>query len=478
MKTLEQQLRRYGEIVEDSQSTVSLDEVLSDSTVTTLTPVSSPSRSWVWALVSFVLVGVVGVLVWSLTPSVSPTVTQPATVTTVPSRPSTSISTEESSGPPLVESTYVGSETSLGTLRWTLVKGGVNSCPPHIREDEGGAGYYSLWCKGGVLTSADGFDWTPSMDYPSYDDNPEFHYPPPENNTLPPTTPVGATGNTVSYLETNFGWVTSVRQDSSSPRMWISADGQSWEEVKPPPHPDTERRLWVGRGGGAGDLLYWGYVTSDLRDGNYLWIGHFDGETLPVDGLPVVGFEEVGAETSVGTLQWSQVVGPANSCPPTVRIDEERGGYYSLWCRSVLYSEDGHSWVSYDDFPSYEDRRDLYATPQLSELPPTVPVKPPVEDSTGPEPPLDISKVDFGWVASRFSHDAQPTVPIGEREVQIWISTDGFHWEGVDPPPLIDTSRSVWGNAGGGAGDILYFGYVTSDYQDGNYLWVGHFDSR
>lgn len=280
MKTLERQLEVLGESLDIRYGSIEAEEIPHPDRGSHQ---PSPGKTLAYrphganiAISAAAIILLIGGLISYLVPRSEPT--ESPTANTPPVTESSSTTVNESETPPLiVGSTYVGAETSLGTLTWTRIQGGANSCPPTVRVDEVRGGYYSTWCKGGALHSSDGYTWTEIADFPEYNDaNSELHLPP-KLGAEPPTVPVGLQVETVFFSETNFGWVASERRGSEdSPRMWISEDGYEWEEVESPPNPIRGLRgIWANAGGGAGDLLYFGYVTTDYQNGNYLWIGHF-----------------------------------------------------------------------------------------------------------------------------------------------------------------------------------------------------------
>lgn len=186
---------------------------------------------------------------------------------------------------------------------------------------------------------------------------------------------------------------------------------------------------------------------------------------------PVVGSRYVGANTSIGLLEWTQV-SHDGGCQPVMRVDEERGGYYSGWCSAGGYhSTDGYTWTPIPDFPDWDDPDNVeFHIPSAVEIGldaeslPTLPV-----EATEVDPALSVQfqviKTSFGWLVTQKDLEAET--------FNMWISVDGRQWEQIESPPdqIPVTSLQDYSFAGA-AGDLIYIGYA--DRPDG-YLLVGHF---
>ncbi len=161
MKTLEQQLIRYGEIVEEAQQTVAIEDVLSDRSgeVIELRPPTRKRSSWVWAIVAAVIVLLLLGVLPSLTSPEPPIATDPTPPTT-PELPPTTLPLPDnatSSGPILID----GLSNQLGSFEWiTLEYDSLEELPaPWVTYDPA-AGYRSDPGDGRLWTSPDGINWT------------------------------------------------------------------------------------------------------------------------------------------------------------------------------------------------------------------------------------------------------------------------------------------------------------------------------
>lgn len=160
MKALEQQLIRYGEIVEEAQQATVIENIISDRAgeVIELRPPRQQRRRWLWAIVAAVVMVLLLVLP-SLTSPEPPTATDP-TPTTTPDVPPTTLplpSNATSSGPIVID----GLADHLGAFEWiTLEYESIEELPaPWVTYDPA-TGYRSDPGDGRLWASPDGINWT------------------------------------------------------------------------------------------------------------------------------------------------------------------------------------------------------------------------------------------------------------------------------------------------------------------------------